>query len=170
MSEDPAWHNQDAPEGSAWDSQGIPDTADDADPERAEYPEPSLQPMPADRPQAVTDHGTTVQEQIEGESLDGRLAREEPEEFVDPEAPLDRDSSDTADTDLGTQDVDDVAGIVNSAEENLDAPLGGDEVGVMVPPDRGVREDTEKDEVAAGYERRHDMTAEEAAVHVVYEE
>lgn len=36
--------------------------------------------VPPDEPIAVTDFGTTVREEIEGESLDGRLARELPDE------------------------------------------------------------------------------------------
>lgn len=36
-------------------------------------------PTPPDQPVAATDFGTTVRETLEGESLDGRLAREVPD-------------------------------------------------------------------------------------------
>lgn len=40
-------------------------------------------PVPPDEPVATTDFGTTVRETLEGESLDGRLAREVPDPTVD---------------------------------------------------------------------------------------
>jgi hypothetical protein len=57
---------------------GIPEVAEDDSPtmERAEDPE--FAPLPGERPGASTDFGTTSREQAEGESLDGRLAREVP--------------------------------------------------------------------------------------------
>jgi len=36
--------------------------------------------VPGDAPAAADDYGTTAGEQIQGEPLDGRLSREEPEE------------------------------------------------------------------------------------------
>lgn len=59
--------------------EGIPDYADDASPERGRVPDPQEPALPGDQPQAVFEHGTTIDEQLEGESLDRRLAREEPD-------------------------------------------------------------------------------------------
>lgn len=59
--------------------EGIPDYADDASPERGQVPDPQEPALPGDEPQAVFEHGTTVDEQLEGERLDRRLAREEPD-------------------------------------------------------------------------------------------
>lgn len=60
---------------SPYEDEGIPDVAVDEDPLDAMEP-------PHDYPMAVEDYGTTPAEQHEGESLDGRLARERPN--VDP--------------------------------------------------------------------------------------
>jgi hypothetical protein len=102
-------------------------------------------PVPAERPIAVDDYGTTVAEQAEGEPLDGRLAREEP--------------------DL-------LAGAGHAADESEDAdqpyPVDPEErVGRIVESDEGAREDTEPDAVA------HDVgtdlggfSAEERAMHI----
>ena len=49
--------------------------------ERAEDPE--FAPLPGERPGASVDFGTTALEQAEGESLDGRLAREIPDDAPD---------------------------------------------------------------------------------------
>jgi hypothetical protein len=83
-------------------------------------------PVPGDRPVAVDDFGTTAEEQQEGESLDGRLSREEPEL-------LERAAS--------TPDV----------SENADNPYPVDRderVGRLVESDEGAREDDEPDAVA----------------------
>jgi hypothetical protein len=74
------------------ESEGLPDTADDdstaydeVDSGRwADGPDPAA--LPADHAQAVTKFGTTAEEQRAGESLDYRLAQEEPD--VQPEDPL----------------------------------------------------------------------------------
>jgi hypothetical protein len=59
------------------DSDDIPEVADDSSPERALVPdEPEEPALPGDRPLAVDSPGTTVQEQLAGESLDAKLARE----------------------------------------------------------------------------------------------
>ncbi|MBT2467743.1 hypothetical protein J7E97_07630 [Streptomyces sp. ISL-66] len=42
---------------------------------------------PPERPWAVNDHGTTPEERHAGESLEGRLARENPEVDADPDDP-----------------------------------------------------------------------------------
>ena len=65
------------------DDEGQPEVAQDDSPtmERAEDPE--FAPLPGERPGASTDFGTTSMEQAEGESLDGRLAREVPDDAAD---------------------------------------------------------------------------------------
>ncbi len=94
---------------------------------------------------AVDDFGTTTAEQSDGESLDGRLAREQDD--VLSEATLDADESSGADTPSGER--------------------AGQGAGRIVEPDEDARTDTEKDMVASdvgtdlgGY------TAEESAMHL----
>ena len=62
------------------EDEGIPEVAQDDSPtmERAEDPE--FAPLPGERAGASADFGTTSLEQAEGESLDGRLAREVPDD------------------------------------------------------------------------------------------
>jgi hypothetical protein len=98
---------------------------------------------PEHRPSA-TRHGITDLEQAEGESLDERLAEEEPEidATADPAGDYDADYTEQA-----------------------------ARAGRLVAPDEGAHADTEKDEVAfdagtAGYA----ASAEEAAMHVVGED
>jgi hypothetical protein len=87
--------------------------------------------------------GTTADEAVEGETLDQRLAQEEPE--PDPYA---------------------------EEGENVGGPeVGGERSGRLVAPDEGAHEDTEKDLVAEdiGIDGAG-ASAEEAAVHVVDDE
>lgn len=94
--------------GSSPESEGIPDIADDAFPERALVDDPELPSLPGDQPVAVDRTGTTVQEQIDGESLDERLAEEEPELVEDPlrpryvDEPLDADGDPSLDAPAGS--------------------------------------------------------------------
>jgi hypothetical protein len=60
------------------EDQGIPDLQDGY-PEQEWAVDPQEEPVPGDEPAALDDFGTTAEEQREGESLDGRLSREEPE-------------------------------------------------------------------------------------------
>jgi hypothetical protein len=62
--------------GAPLDSEGIPDYADDASPERTNVPEPQRLSTPTEEPAASTDFGTTAEEQRSGESLDHKLERE----------------------------------------------------------------------------------------------
>ena len=81
-------------------------------------------PVPGDRPVGVDEFGTTVAEQQEGEPLDLRLSREQP--------------------DL-------TAGGAPDMSENSDNPYPADReerVGRIVETDEGAREDTEPDAVA----------------------
>ena len=111
------------------EDEGLPDVAQDDSPtmERAEDPE--FAPLPGERPGASVDFGTTSQEQAEGESLDGRLARELPDDAPDvrpaedPQrafAQLEQDLDTTPPSDSGTgRTADDV-------EATADAPVGGE--------------------------------------------
>jgi hypothetical protein len=100
---------------------------------------------PRDAPLAADDFGTTAEEMHDGESLDGRISREEPDviDLVDQPA----DESPNSDT--------------------PHAERAGQGVGRLVEPDEGARADSEPDMVAAdvgtdlgGY------SAEESAMHL----
>lgn len=63
----------------AWpEDEGIPDLQDGS-PEAEWANDPQQEPVPGGEPVAVESFGTTYNEQVEGESLDDRLAEEEPE-------------------------------------------------------------------------------------------
>jgi len=102
---------------------------------------------PADRRPATHDVGTTAAEQREGESLEQRLAQEQPE----------ADAYGQGQRPDGT--VDD------------DGRLPHERSGRLVAPDEGAHEDTEKDVVGTdvGIDGGA-ASAEEAAVHVVPED
>ncbi len=100
---------------------------------------------PGDTALAVQEFGTTAQEEHDGESLDGRLDREQPEVLA--AAGTDADESEGSDTPFGER--------------------AGQGVGRLVEPDEGGRSDTESDLVATdegtdlgGY------TVEESAMHL----
>jgi hypothetical protein len=98
---------------------------------------------PPERWSAGEGFGTTADEALEGETLDQRLAQEEPE--PDPYA---------------------------EEAENVGGPeVGGERSGRLVAPDEGAHEDSEKDLVAEdiGIDGAG-ASAEEAAVHVVDDE
>jgi len=83
-------------------------------------------PLPGETPVAVNEFGTTVAEQQEGESLDLRLSREEP-------------------------DMLERAGAMPDLSADADNPYPADReerVGRIVETDEGAREDTEPDAVA----------------------
>jgi hypothetical protein len=63
---------------SELEEQGIPDLQDGY-PEQQWAEDPQQAPVPGDEPVAVEDFGTTAEEAREGESLEGRLSREEPD-------------------------------------------------------------------------------------------
>ena len=64
---------------SRLEDEGIPDLQAGT-PEQQWAVDPEEMPVPGDEPAAVDDFGTTADEQREGEPLDGRLDREEPEQ------------------------------------------------------------------------------------------
>jgi hypothetical protein len=104
---------------------------------------------PPERPRGLDAFGTTLAEQRDGESLDQRLAQEEP----DPALAVDEG---------GSYPVDEGAG---------DHEVGEARAGRLVAPDEGAHEDAEKDMVASdvGIDGGA-ASAEEAAVHVVPDE
>src|SRR6476659_6383579 len=110
------------------EDEGLPEVSQDDSPtmERAEDPE--FAPLPGERPGASVDFGTTAEEQAEGESLDGRLAREIPDDAPDvrpaedpqrADAQLEQDL-DTAGSDSGTNRTGD------DVEATADAAIGGE--------------------------------------------
>jgi hypothetical protein len=104
---------------------------------------------PPERPWAVDDWGTTEAEELAGESLEGRLARELPDDG----APDDGDGlGDSSDSD----------------GELLDDEVGDERAGRLVDADDGGAEDTDDELYArdAGIDGAG-ASAEEAAVHVV---
>ena len=111
------------------EDEGLPEVAQDDSPtmERAEDPE--FAPLPGERPGASADFGTTSLEQAEGESLDGRLAREIPDDAPDvrpaedPQrafAQLEQDLDTTPPTDSGTERT------ADDIEATADLPVGGE--------------------------------------------
>ncbi|RJK97007.1 DUF5709 domain-containing protein [Vallicoccus soli] len=129
--------------------QGFPEVVDDDSPERDRYPEPEEGSLPGSYGYLGSDSkGTTVQEELEGETLDERLAAEEPEPYVDP---------------LGSGEDDRVV-------EGGTGPGGGDPVGQLVAPDGDAEFDTEKDEVAYEEGSPGGGSPEEQAMHLEPEE
>ena len=102
-------------------------------------------PVPGEHPVAVNEFGTTVAEQQEGESLDLRLSREEP-------------------------DMLEQAGAMPDLSDDADNPYPVDReerVGRIVETDEGAREDTEPDAVATDVGTdQGGFSAEERAMHV----
>ena len=108
---------------------GIPEVSQDDFPTITENEDPQFAPLPGDDPSASVDFGTTAYEQSAGESLDGRLAREIPDDArdvrpsEDPDratAQLEQDTDTSPDSDSGTnRTADDV-------EATADRPVGGE--------------------------------------------
>ncbi len=117
---------------------------------------------PPERPRGVESFGTTFEEARRGESLDQRVAQEEPDPsaaFDDPLAKPDERSHDDPDS---RDDADD--------DFVSDDEVGDRRAGRLVDPDEGVRADSEKDLVGedVGIDGAG-ASAEEAAMHVVDE-
>ncbi len=108
---------------------GIPEVAQDDSPTMQRAEDPEFMAMPGERATATADFGTTAAEQAEGESLDGRLAREIPDDAPDVRpaedpsragAQLEQDLDTTPRTDSGTgRTADDV-------EATADPVVGGE--------------------------------------------
>jgi hypothetical protein len=127
---------------------------------------------PPERPLGIDKFGTTLAEERQGETLDQRLAEEEPDpsmevDLVEGEPPVRAGEGGDVpdDIDYGSADLPDDAfryGVVDDAE------VGDARAGRLVDPDAGGTGDTEKDLV--GYDVGVDGAAagaEEAAVHIV---
>jgi Family of unknown function (DUF5709) len=116
---------------------------------------------PPERPRGVHAFGTTLAEQRQGESIEQRLAQEEP----DPVALEDH----RADPDMvGGDDEDAIA----AADDFLgDGEVGARRSGRLLAPDQGSHEDTEPDLVAddVGIDGGG-SSAEEAAMHIIEDE
>ncbi len=65
---------------SRYEAEGIPDQGELTAEQAATGQDEGVLEPPHDYPLAVEDFGTTPQEQLEGESLDGQLAREQSSE------------------------------------------------------------------------------------------
>ena len=65
--------------GADLDAEGVP--ADDRTSELGQVPDPEVPAAPTDEPVGSTAYGTTELEQATGESLDTKLAREEPDQL-----------------------------------------------------------------------------------------
>lgn len=125
---------------------------------------------PPERPFQAEGYGTTPAEQQQGETLDMKLAEEEPDPAMAVPDPLDPqdDADGDAGEDLGDTSVDglDEPG---RAQDNLnDGEVGDDRAGRLVAPDEGAHEDTEPEMVGeqVGIDGGA-ASAEEAAMHVV---
>ena len=130
---------------SDFEAEGIPDPGTLAENEQNTGQLEGTMSVPRDVPGAVDEHGTTAAELHDGEPLDGRLNREEPDVLAAADRPA--DESHTADTPF--------------------AEASGQGIGRLVEPDEGSRSDTEADMVASdvgtdlgGY------SAEESAMHL----
>lgn len=130
---------------SEFEAEGIPDPGDALTGGDVTGQLESTTEVPRDTALAADDFGTTARELHDGEPLDGRLAREEPDVLA-----------------LVDQPADESEGVDTPYDERA-----GQGVGRLVEPDEGARSDTEADLVAmdvgtdlGGY------TAEEAAMHV----
>lgn len=178
---------------SEFEDEGIPDLQDGT-PGQEQAVDPQRAPLPGDRPQAVDDFGTTVEEQIEGEPLDLRTDREEPEDqamFGGEGEPAVRPAQEPQPDPAGDLDaVTDDSGLGPGSDLDTDyEPAGGEgppadweaqpeepsgqvreeprPSGRLVAPDEGAHPDQEKDAVAdeAGPDAGG-YSAEESAVRV----
>jgi hypothetical protein len=176
------------------EAEGLPEYADD---ESTAYDEvesarvadgPDPAALPADRPLAIDRFGTTAEEARLGESLDYKLAREDPDSRRGPGVagasgaePAGQESDDEGDA--LTDEVDQVHGRaaddlpdvtydpqskVSMYDRPDDASDPGRPIGRLVEPDEGSGTDTEPDAVAydAG-SAGGGPSAEEAAMHEV---
>ncbi len=156
---------------SRFEDEGIPDLQDGT-PEQRWAVDPQEAALPGDEPVAMDDFGTTGAEQREGESLDGRLNREVPEEQalfaagpeddeLEDEEPLGDsleepdeneltpDGGLDTDPDLDTIYEREAGAVLDGAAQPSGA--GWDEprpAGRLVTPDEGAHPDVEADEVA----------------------
>jgi hypothetical protein len=156
---------------SRFEDEGIPDLQDGS-PQQQWAEDPQEAPVPGDRPVGVDEFGTTADEQIRGEPLDGRLAREVPEEepSFGPDEPVTVQREPESDPDEQPLTDESGLGVGSGLDTDFQPDSGVDETmraGRLVAPDEGAHADLEEDEVATdvgpdsgGY------TAEEAAMRI----
>ncbi|GAB2650802.1 DUF5709 domain-containing protein [Kribbella swartbergensis] len=161
------------------EAEGLPDTADDdstayddVDSARiADGPDPAA--LPADRPLASLDYGTTPAEARTPEPLADRLDREEPDITPDMVAAEGSPADDPGRT--GITGADQLPATDDLTDLGADDVLDGDEttpggdagVGRLLRPDEGAHPDEEGTEVAADTGASGGgLSAEEAAMHV----
>jgi hypothetical protein len=107
---------------------------------------------PEDRPWAVDDWGTTGFEEEQGESLDGRLAREVPDVTVEGD------------------EGDDIGDLPGGDGELLASEVGGERAGRLAGTDAGTHSAPDPEPDLEAFDEGLDggaASAEEAAVHVV---
>ncbi|MFV2111878.1 DUF5709 domain-containing protein [Micromonospora sp. LOL_025] len=169
------------------EAEGLPDTADDDSTanddvltgREADGPDPAQ--LPGDRtPVAVDRYGNTAEEQLDGESLDYKLDREQHERPADDPlaGPVDPDIAAEADSEEAAAQAQLDADVIDPGPtSDPDSPvslydhgkLGGvsdGQVGRLVEPDEGAHTDQETDSVAydAG-SAGGGASAEELAIH-----
>ena len=131
----------------------FPDIVDDAYPEREAVPDPQEPALPGDRLLGADAYGTTVAEQLAGEPLDVKLAREEPDVTGE----------------VAGRAVDDEFG---TGEDESYGDDSGRLAGRLVEPDEGAHTDTEPDMVARETNApdsgvlTYDASPEEQAMHI----
>lgn len=122
----------------------FPDIVDDAAPERGDRVDPQEPALPGDSYLGARAKGTTVQEQIEGESLDEKIAREEPDTLADP-----------------------VLNRPAVVDELRDDTEPDQPVGRLIEPDEGAHGDDEADMIAtSALTGETDVSPEEQAMHI----
>jgi hypothetical protein len=127
---------------------------------------------PPERPRGLNAFGTTAAEERQGESLDQRLAQEEPDpamdvDLVEGDPALRASESEDVANDLGSGSGEEPDGTFSDGFLD-DGEVGDARAGRLVAPDQGIGEDEEKDLVAGdvGIDAGA-ASAEEAAMHVV---
>lgn len=111
------------------EDEGIPEVSQDDSPTTALNEDPEFAPLPGETAGASTEFGTTALEQSEGESLDGRLARELPDDARDVRPSADPDRAgwqleQDADTDPG--DDSGTGRTADDVEATGEAAVGGE--------------------------------------------
>ena len=109
------------------EDEGIPEVSQDDSPTMARSEDPEFAPLPGERPGAAVDFGTTAREQSEGESLDGRLARELPDDAPDvrPAEDPSRAAQLEQDVDTNVRDDSGTERTADDVEATADQPVGG---------------------------------------------
>lgn len=133
-------------DNSATDDANLSELTDD-DKLAAEYP--------PDEPLGVEEYGTTAREQVVPESLEERVAREEPDPLLGGDADPDLDVGTLVDPDQGVgPDV---------TAESVASELESDDLGTLDPDDPVAGDPTTRD---VAQERGGVEAAEEAAMHL----